>query len=92
MKKISGRTKKISRRTGGQVVTCLKGKDSNEQTDISALQMLILHSDVIANHVEQCETSANKEDIRKDGRYSVTSYKQVWQEKLLLFVQALKMQ
>ena len=34
--------------------------------------MLILHSDVIANHVEQCETSANKEDIRKDGRYLET--------------------
>jgi phosphoribosylaminoimidazole carboxylase (NCAIR synthetase) len=51
----------------GQVVTCLKGKDSNEQTDISALQMLILHSDVITYHVEQCETSAYKEEIRKDG-------------------------
>ena len=31
--------------------------------------MLMPHSDVIANHVEQCETSANKEDIRKDGIY-----------------------
>ena len=29
--------------------------------------MLILHSDVIANHVEQCETYINKEDIVKDG-------------------------
>ena len=51
----------------GQVVTCLKGKESNEQTDISALQMLIPHSDVITYHVEQCETSAYEEDIRKDG-------------------------
>ena len=28
--------------------------------------MLILHSDVITYHVEQCETSAYKEEIRKD--------------------------
>ena len=29
--------------------------------------MLILNSDVIANYVEQCETFAYKEDIKKDG-------------------------